>query len=470
MRSMVVCVFLTGQDAHRFNLKHFAEACYRFTPVLAIHSSEALFLEITGCEGLYSYEGLTRRVLGLFRRFSIGLRVEIRVTFAEDESTALALARYPRCQKKEDLPLEALLEFRSLFLRHEELGVNQEVEADLKKKFRKGIELLKKLGLRTLGDFIQLPREGFASRFGKEILESHLRVCGELKSPWTFFQLPLQILEKTDVDELTDLEPALFVLKNLMDCAMARLRGMAKRASVIQVTLHLKPWENRVRSRVWKIELPIPQGSALALIPILQEKLSFDLQKSPLEAPMERIEFEVLESVPGRSAQRDFLNQREENFELWDKCVGRLVQQLGKENVFVALPVERYLPEGAWVKTWDGEGSCPDVLPVRCGRRPARVLKDPERLNYWKKDSPSALFYLISAQRVKRWKVVQWKGPERIMGEWWREGWEDESAQGFDRDYYEVITETGEVLWVFLNRQADLSTGAPSFYLHGFFD
>src|SRR3954451_16622163 len=107
----IVCIFLTG-DSHLFKLRNFAEACYRFTPVLAIRTSEALFLDITGCHTLFSRDTFIRRLYGLFKKFSVGMRVDIRVTFAQEASTALALARYSQCQRKEDLPLEALLDYR----------------------------------------------------------------------------------------------------------------------------------------------------------------------------------------------------------------------------------------------------------------------------------------------------------------------------------------------------------------------
>jgi protein ImuB len=166
--------------------------------------------------------------------------------------------------------------------------------------------------------------------------------------------------------------------------------------------------------------------------------------------------------VSGRSAQRDFFDQKEDDLEKWGALISRLACKLGKENVFLARPVDRYLPEKSWIKAPDSEpDSPPDSLAnVQSNQpnvhatqqRPARILKNPEFLRLSGRD--------VIQSNGQRWRTTHWDGPERLSGEWWKD------RKGFERDYYQVTTEKGEELWIFVDRQEH----SPSFYLHGYFD
>jgi protein ImuB len=232
---------------------------------------------------------------------------------------------------------------------------------------------------------------------------------------------------------------------------MARLRGRGERAQIVEVRFAMA-----ARRREWRVEFALPQGSAAGLIPILREKLGFELARAPLGGPVEAMEVEIVESVPGSGPQRDFFSKKEEEREAWDALVARLSAKLGKEQVFVAFPRDRYLPERAFVRRVVSVPSIgkPVTEVFEEPDRPARVLKRPEPLS---KDGRH-----LRGPDGKRWKALSWEGPERLSGEWWK----DAEFEGFNRDYYRVITEGGDQLWVFVNRK----TATPSFYLHGYFD
>jgi protein ImuB len=179
-----------------------------------------------------------------------------------------------------------------------------------------------------------------------------------------------------------------------------------------------------------------------------------------------QVGFTVLETVPGYGAQRDFFNRKEEEAELWDSLVGRLSHRLGKERVFVAQPVDRYLPEEAWVRRLELErgllSGCATrgtsaLQPVFVRpERPSRLLEEPLPLQ-----RVGAL--LRNPSTGHRWRILDWDGPERLSGEWWK----SDSLDGFHRDYYQVKTESGERLWVFVCRSPE---GNARVHLHGYFD
>lgn len=435
MHERVVCLFFKN-TAPVFEI---AEACYRFSPQVAVRPSEtadsAIFLEVGRCKNLYSESSLLARLGVLAQRFGQTPQFGI----ANDAPTALAMARFAK-RSREELPLEALADYASPFLPLFE-GNN------LFPKIDRIVLSLKKLGLTQLGELLKLPKSNLASRFGIEGSELYARVRGQTSLVWPRFYPTEKISERAELHELSefgvcsDLEPLLFILKNLADRMMARLRGRAERVATLELKLDLEKG-----SRCWNFELPVPQSSVPGLLPLLRDRLDFDLNKTPLEHAIVRIEITVLETAPGYRSQRDLFCPKEEEAEAWDALVARLCQKLGKENAFVATPANRHLPEKAWGRAIQAL----DRLPLELPPRPSRVLKSPEAL---RKEGRS----LVGA---KRWNIAEWHGPERISVEWWM----DPELRGFNRDYFRVVTETGEQLWVFS------VPSRPELYLHGYFD
>ena len=349
--------------------------------------------------------------------------------------------------------------------------------------------------MRSIGDFSVLPRESLASRFGKDALNLMAKIWGEgggdryassehacehaCLHAWPGFHPAARIIEREEVRDpeahglFHDLEGATFVLRGLVDRSMGRLRGRCERVSSMEIRFH--PGNRR-----WRVDLPLPQGSTSGLLPILRERLAHELGKLPLLSPVEVLEIEVTESVPGMGSQRDFFSKKEEEREAWDGLVARLSQKLGKDRVFVAFPQERYLPERGYVRRLvsvpsvlskslteaGGDGAESEVriaasrtvATLDWAERPARVLKKAEPLL---KEGR-----VLCGAAGKQWKVVSWEGPERISGEWWK----SPRFEGFKRDYYRVMTEGGEQLWVYVDHAGDVAGKDPSFFLHGYFD
>jgi len=435
MEKRIACIFLLK----RASTQALAEACYRFTPKLAVREEEAVFLDLRGTEGLYSELGLRARIYALAKR----LGVEVEVALASSAGEALALARHAGSSGRAELPLEAFSDFLSPFRENR----------DSAKRVRAIIETLSQFGVSRIGEFLRLPSASLASRFGREASELYALVRGELERAWPGFKPSQRLLERADLEECTDLGAMAFVLRGMVDRAMARLRGQGRRASAVRVELVLERWSVlRKPLRAVEVILPLPQGSALGLIPILQEQLAHEFSRRPLEAPVREIRFEVLETVPGNGAQKEFFSRKEEDSEAWNALVARLAHRVGKDRVFQAAPVDRHLPEAAWERVLEVGlvvGVNPDV-PAR----PVRILRKPEPLYR----EGEALMHLSG----KCWEVQSWEGHERLSGEWWR----DPEQVGFNRDYFRVVTKGGEQLWVFQNRKAK----GGGLYLQGYFD
>lgn len=473
----VGCVFFLSRVPGT-RLARFAEACLRWTPQIAT-TGQAVFLEVGGCRGLYGEESLRARLEALGRKFQLRFRLE----FGPDPATALACARDGRGECPAGrLPVEAICDYVDPF------GLNPE---GLGHPAREMAVRLRKLGILSVRDFLALPAETLGSRFGKAGVLVHQRIAEADRIPWPRFSARERILERTEPgfveggwESFQELEPLLFALRPMIERAMARLKGRGERASLIRLRLGLeKGWvAGSVAGeggREWLIRLALPQGSSLGVLRILREKLDSELQGIPLAAPVTELELEIVETVPGRGAQRDFFHAREEEIEAWSSLVARMAGKLGGDKVFIARIVERYPPEKGWVRALaapEGEGkggegkggereeSASSAVARDLPPRPLRLLPHPEAL--LRSDAPGgdrdgALFVLSPARpapgrRREAWRVLEVKGPEILSGEWW--------FREFQRSYYEVGTHTGERLWVFR------SPGSEAFFLHGYFD
>jgi len=235
----VACLYIFGnqggnqktQKSMAPNLTALAEACYRFTPQIAVRtpaeseSEYAIFLEIGACHRLYSEELLKMKLATLAKRFGWLSRV----TLGDSAAEAFALARNPSYFYLQDLPLSTIVDYVTPF------GADE----DLERKLSKVIHTLQVLGLKNVGEFATIAPRTLSSRFGKEAVELSARIRKQLELPWPGFHPSLTIVEKAPVENSENLEALGFVLKGLVDRAIARLHGRCERASIIQVDFDL---------------------------------------------------------------------------------------------------------------------------------------------------------------------------------------------------------------------------------------
>jgi len=226
-RQRVACLLITKPVV---SIEAFAEACFRFSPQVALRGEEAVFVEIGGSSHLFSEQTMPLRLTALCQRFD----VQAKVAIADDAPTALAMARFRQADAKK-LPLEALSDFLSPFRN----------DSDLDKRAAKIVDSLRSLGLNTLEDFSKLPTGTLASRFGKEGFELSYLIQQSYARPWPLFRLPERVSEKADLfavdtmEAVASLESVLFVLRTLSDRAMSRLRARGLRASTVELELGL---------------------------------------------------------------------------------------------------------------------------------------------------------------------------------------------------------------------------------------
>jgi protein ImuB len=452
----VACLFFSNSPV----LEPLAEACIRFSSKIALREAEAIFIETGRSRLLYSQQTLIAKLNILCKRFGLMPRI----TFAADAATALATARYNE-PRPALLPLETLEDYASPFVKDEELS----------KRLKAMVAKLKSLGLESLADFLGLPSIQLGNRFPREATLLWQQLKNGTPEVWQYFKPQEAIEEKASLlnPEQTvgcaELEPLLFVLKSVADRVLARLRGRGLRLSAfdLALTLDLKP------KRVVSFRLPLPQSSTMEVTRLLHERLSWDFQRQPLSAPVMSLIFRVIETAPGAVRQVDLFSKQDDESEAFSSLVNRLTQRFGPHKVYQAALSERYRPETAWIRKhgdirWPlGKGSLA-VSPTFNPKRPLRLLPKPRYLEF---DTKS-----LRDSEGHSWNLLDAEGPERLCGDWEQ----DDQCRGFFRDYFRVVSDKGENLWIFCVSDKDVQSLAEprplqsrshdKFFLHGFFD
>lgn len=419
----VACVLLSSA----VQLKILAEASLRLSPQVAL-GERWIFIEVAGCRHLYSEASCRLRLKALTERLGLSARI----TIADDPATALAAAFYPNTKT---FPIECLPLFANPFTGTSTMD--------------KTVLVLKQLGIQTLEHLKTFPTHSLTPRFGKPLALAlhHLQRGPTL--PWPRFHLPEQITESMQLQEdcrLLDLEPVLFLLKNLVDQIVLRLRGRWQLAAGIELKLTTEKYSVvKKPERLWQMNLAFPQGGTLGILSLLKERLQTSLAQEPLESPLRHIELKITDTVISPARQRNFFSKKEEELEQTQTIISRLVDRFGTESVFLASPQQSFVPEKSWTKTLETFTKDPDLFSA-VAKRPLRLLKSPLPLKKIENQ-------FVSMHR--RWRILESHGPERISGEWWHKDQE--------RDYFHIKTEA-EVLWVYK------VPATQSYFLHGIFD
>ena len=285
-------------------LVDFAE---RFTADVEITSSDTVLLGLAGTQRVH-FDGL-----------EILPKSEVQVCHA--------LAETP------DLAHFAVLEptTRGRFIGRDEIGA---LPLSLLGKLDGGskfLPLLDLLGLRTLADYCQLPRQGLTERFGP--LAGHWQdlVSGKTCRLLKLHRPPDSFLQTLDFDDsIHSSEALIFAFGRLTHALSSRLAARHLAASVLAIRFRLEKGELQR-----EIRLPEPLSDPGALIkPILTL-----VESLVLTSPVIGIELDATAGIP-LSQQSDWTRRRLPNPERWADTLARLEALVGSGNVGIPVPLE----------------------------------------------------------------------------------------------------------------------------------
>ncbi len=408
------------------------------SPRLDSDGRGAFFLGLDGLERLWPSEA---ELLDRLAALLTGLRLPARLAIAESPFVAWVGAQHlKRSGVIDEGTGEALLDRLPL------------AELDLGEPAR---ELCILLGLRSAGALRRLPKGALAERLGKEGARLERLCRGESFPLWPTVQKMPRAAEAVELDlelALEGLEPLLLAMRSLLERLLAAVA--AERKALVELTVRV-----RLDDRSQVVERFVPER------PTLQSKSLLDLlhlwlERRPFVDRVAGLRLEASRVAAADASQLSLLRQREEQAAAaLDQAIARLSAAFGAGAVLFPRLADTYRPEARlrWENA-QARGSGGDAGATG-GQGKARGLElaaaftgAPLTLALRQVDPPEPVglregaFFSRSGRSLAR--ILRSDGPQKLSGEWW--------AQGFERSYYWLLLETGEIAWVF----RDEPTGA----------
>jgi protein ImuB len=423
-----------------------ADWCQRYTPLLAVDPPDGLLLDIAGCAHLYGGEaGLLADLLVSLERFGFAARAAI----ASSIGAAFAAARFG------DAGIVAPGDERAALapLPMAALRLPQDT-----------VTALRRVGLKRIGDILDLPRAPLAARFGDDVLRQLARALGTEREPLTpLLPVAAYVVEQPFAEPIAGEEDVVRVLERLA----ARLKPVLERrgegARCIELALFRT--DGAVRRIVVATSRPMRDPSDIRALYVERLASLADALDPGFGFDLARLSVLAAEPCP---PQQTGLGERADDADL-DRLIDRLSARLGSRRVMRLVANDSHIPEvaSAAVPAQAGVALANGWTAFRRFRngvalspRPLRLLAKPEPIEAIATvpDGPPVRF---------RWRrafheIIAADGPERIEGAWWSE------EGGPARDYFRVEDKAGVRFWVF---RAGLyrSTAQPQWYLHGTF-
>jgi len=422
-----------------------ADWCQRYTPLVAADPPDGILFDIGGCAHLFGGEEKLRAdLLTRVRRWGFSARAAIASTIG----AAYAAARFSDVAIGDDpRALLAPLPLKALRLPDETVAA------------------LKRVGLKQIGDIIDLPRAPLAARFGDDLLRQLDRALGREDEPLTpRLPVPPFVAERSFHEPIAREEDVLATVERL---AMRLKSALAARGDgARRLELALFRTDGAVKRIAAGTSRPLRDPQAIRALFV--ERLAALADEFDPGFGFDLARLSVLHAEPCPDEQIG-LGAREDRAEL-DRLVDRLSARLGRRRVARFVAHHSHIPElaahtvPAQVRAergWDAFRRF--RADANLSPRPLRLLAKPEPIEdvfALVPDGPPVRF---------RWRralheVVAAEGPERIEGAWWSD--EDGPA----RDYFRVEDKAGRRFWLFrAGLYRDIALSLPRWFLHGMY-
>ena len=436
----------------------------RWSPLVEV-DGDGLRLDITGVAHLFG--GECNLIRDVQRRFlKIGLTA--RLAIAPTAGAAWALAHYrPSISRGGDLEAR-LAPLPAAALR---------LEANT-------VRLLERLGLKTIGALLGVPRLALARRFrgADNVVDALDRMLGVKSEPLTAASADLAPRASLRLEEpATHAQAANQALERLIPALVHELEQRRLGARRLSLTGF------RVDGSIataW-VATTIPSREPAHLQRLLADKAAALDPEFGFDAFVLTADWSE-----AQNAQQESLVEESSSAQEMARLVDRLTVKLGPRAVKRPQPIESHLPERAsgWIAAIgssssrrsgpsadsadrQSSASGPSILAslapspgqVRNGERPQRLLDRPEAID---------VIYATPEGMPRRfiWRravhdIARVEGPERISPEWWRQ-----SSSTRLRDYYRVEDSQGRRYWIY--REGLIGDGrgsAPGWFIHGLF-
>ena len=407
----------------------------RFSPVIAPEPPDAIFLDITGSERLFNgLENLLQLVTASLARLKIAANIAIAPTVGA--AWAVASLRDGIIVTPDQL-IVTLSPFPP-----EALRLDTATAA-----------ILDGLGIETIGQLIDLPREALPARFGTALLQRVDQALGRIAEPLTPLPHRSPIQARMEFEAAIDSPEILgLALKELLGTILTQLTRYGCGARCLEVEFRCAYRPTLLKT----ILLSRPTRNAKNLLNLLRCMLETVYSDEGFTAI--RLSASLFERLTDEQSTLHEDAEHIREIEL-GHLLERLQIRLGPEGVTRAELVESHLPEKA-CRSFDHSSLIrhSDFVIRHSPPRPLHLLTKPREVqaisapSHEGHGSPLSFTCAGSVHRI-----THAIGPERIAGIWW---------EGHDktRDYFDAQDQTGRRFWLFRVPQ----TG--KWFMHGRFE
>ena len=295
-------------------------------------------------------------------------------------------------------------------------------------------DTLFKLGIETLGAFIDLPAAGIRKRFGVEAAELHRFARGEgwdTLDPEPLFE-PIERSEPLDFPE-DNCERLLFRFAGMLHGMLGELSARHEALKTLRFWLRLGDGSE-------------PDGEVSPAVPTLDANqvlllLRLRLAALTLTASVMEIKARAL-GVPFSQQQLALFQESAlRNVDAAHRAFATIRAELGNDAVVRAWLCEGQLPEAQYA--WERLHTLAVPRPVRAASRPLvrLIYAPPVELPPSDRREPDG--WLIAG--IAEGPVEEVIGPQIVSGGWW--------TKDVSRAYFYVRTRSGRWLWIYHDHQ-----------------
>jgi len=297
------------------------------------------------------------------------------------------------------------------------------------------LELMRDIGLSTIGDCLRLPRPELARRVGSEPARLLDRLLGHAPDPRPPWRPPRRFRQRLQlVAEVEDVQALCFPARRLIEALCAFLRGH-------DALVQQMEWRLLHRHRpatCFRLGLLAPGRDAGHLLELLQQRL----ERLELPAPVTDLELRVDHWQPFREQKRDLFEKRQRGDEV---LLERLRARMGGAAVQGVRLEADHRPERSWRYCDPAAGVGQGGEVPGSAHQPLWLLPRPRRLQE------------RQGRPFHRGPLQLHPFVQRIQSGWW-------DGDDVDRDYYQAVNPAGERLWIYRERRSG------GWFLHGVFD
>ncbi len=296
-------------------------------------------------------------------------------------------------------------------------------------------DALARLGVMTVGAFVDLPLDGIAKRFGPEAARLHQLASGDLCVPLQPDRPVPAGVERLVLDHVeTSVERLVVAIEPLLVALVRSVGDKARAIGGVQVGLRF----DRLGDHVETVRPAAPTLDVAQLLDLVRLRLQA-VQRLP-DGVVEIVLMAEEAEAPPRQQALLAEDRPPRDLDAANRALARVRAEVGDAAVVRAKLRDGHLPEGSF--TWEPLTKLaePRPQPAAAGRLIRRILPRPEMLPPRERHEPDGWML----RGLDQGPVVRVDGPYVVSGGWW--------ARPVHREYHFAETQTGELLWLYYDR------------------